>query len=91
MSRLGSAVRVPRVPFLLVFILGLASVSILAPAPSLAQSRPVGVSAGVMAGQILTKVAPQYPAIAKAARVQGTVVLQAVISKQGTNRRPQGD
>ncbi len=84
MSRLGSAVRVPRVPFLLVFILGLASVSILAPAPSLAQSRPVGVSAGVMAGQILTKVAPQYPAIAKAARVQGTVVLQAVISKQGT-------
>ncbi len=27
---------------------------------------------------------PQYPAIAKAARIQGTVVLQATISKTGT-------
>ena len=27
---------------------------------------------------------PQYPAIAKAARIQGTVVLQATISKNGT-------
>ena len=32
---------------------------------------------------------PQYPAIAKAARIQGTVVLQATISKAGaiTNLR----
>jgi len=29
-------------------------------------------------------VQPTYPAIAKAARVSGTVVLQATISKQGT-------
>jgi protein TonB len=32
---------------------------------------------------LLDKVTPQYPAIAKAARIQGTVVLQATISKSG--------
>jgi protein TonB len=33
---------------------------------------------------ILYKTIPQYPAIAKAARQEGTVVLQAMISKSGT-------
>jgi protein TonB len=33
---------------------------------------------------LLNKTAPVYPAIAKAARVSGTVVLQATISKTGT-------
>jgi protein TonB len=37
-----------------------------------------------MAGMILQKTQPIYPAIAKAARVQGTVVLQATITKTGT-------
>jgi protein TonB len=32
----------------------------------------------------LQKTAPSYPAIAKTARISGTVVLQAVISKAGT-------
>jgi TonB family protein len=41
------------------------------------------ISSGVMAGNLLTKTVPVYPAIAKAARVQGTVVLQATISKSG--------
>jgi periplasmic protein TonB len=43
----------------------------------------VSISSGVMAGNLLGKVTPQYPAIAKAARIQGTVVLQATISKAG--------
>jgi protein TonB len=43
----------------------------------------VHLSSGVMKGYLLDKVAPQYPAIAKEARVQGTVVLQATISKTG--------
>ena len=42
------------------------------------------VSSGVMAGNLLTKTQPVYPAIAKAARISGTVVLQATISKTGS-------
>lgn len=41
------------------------------------------VSAGVMAGQILVKTQPIYPAIARAAHISGSVVLHAFISKQG--------
>jgi protein TonB len=49
-----------------------------------ARPQKVIISSGVMAGNLLDKVPPQYPAIAKAARIQGTVVLQATISKAGT-------
>ena len=45
---------------------------------------PTHVSSGVMAGQIIEKTVPAYPSIAKAAGVQGTVILQAAISKTGT-------
>jgi len=38
----------------------------------------------VMQGNLLSKTQPIYPAIAKAARISGTVVLQATISKNGT-------
>lgn len=53
---------------------------IVAPA---APPKKVSVSFGVMAGNLLEKTVPQYPAIAKATRTQGTVVLQATISKAG--------
>jgi protein TonB len=45
---------------------------------------PVRISSGVMEGSLLAKFVPVYPAIAKAAGVHGTVVLQATISKNGT-------
>jgi len=35
-------------------------------------------------GDIIRKVQPTYPPLARSARIQGTVVLQAVISTQGT-------
>jgi periplasmic protein TonB len=37
-----------------------------------------------MAGNLLDKTVPQYPEIARTARIQGTVVLQATIAKDGT-------
>ena len=45
---------------------------------------PVHVSTGVVQGMLLNPIHPVYPVIAKAAGVQGTVVLEAVISKAGT-------
>lgn len=44
---------------------------------------PLHISSGVAAGQLLAPIQPVYPAIAKAARIEGTVVVQAVISKDG--------
>jgi periplasmic protein TonB len=44
----------------------------------------VRVSQGVTAGLLIHKVEPPYPAIAKAARIQGEVELKAIISKDGT-------
>jgi len=35
-------------------------------------------------GNLIRKVQPAYPALARSARIQGAVVLQAVISKQGS-------
>jgi periplasmic protein TonB len=43
----------------------------------------LSVSSGVMAGNLLEKTLPEYPAIARAARIQGIVVLQATISTSG--------
>jgi protein TonB len=49
-----------------------------------APPKKVTISGGVMAGMAISKPSPNYPPIAKAARVQGTVVLQATISKTGS-------
>jgi periplasmic protein TonB len=44
----------------------------------------IRVSSGVSTGLLIRKVLPTYPPLAKQARIQGTVVLQAEISKEGT-------
>ena len=46
----------------------------------------VRVSSGVAQGLLIHQVKPAYPSLAVQARVQGTVVLQAVIAKDGTVR-----
>jgi len=52
--------------------------------PKQAVPTRVRVSGGVQEGNLINRVTPVYPAIAKSARIQGAVVLQAEISKQGT-------
>jgi protein TonB len=46
----------------------------------------VNVSAGVAAGHLVRQTPPVYPPIARAARVSGTVVLGATISKSGATQ-----
>jgi len=45
--------------------------------------KKVSISAGVAVGLLTQKTQPIYPPIAKSARIQGTVVIQATISKSG--------
>ncbi|HZR64465.1 MAG TPA: TonB family protein [Terriglobales bacterium] len=51
--------------------------------PKVAVQR-VRVSQGVTQGMVLHKVQPAYPPLARTARVQGSVVLAAIIGKDGT-------
>ncbi len=54
------------------------------PVAKVVPSKPVKVSSGVAAGMLILKTPPVYPPIAKAARVSGTVEMNATISKNGT-------
>lgn len=52
------------------------------PTPA-AHSGPVNVSSGVIAGLLINPIRPIYPPIAKATHTEGTVIVQAIISKTG--------
>jgi periplasmic protein TonB len=52
-------------------------------APPKVAPQKVRVSSGVATGLLVNKVQPQYPPIARAARISGSVQLQATISKSG--------
>jgi len=52
--------------------------------PKVATPQRIRVSSGVQSGLLIKKVAPNYPPLAKQARIQGHVLLQAEISKEGT-------
>ena len=54
-----------------------------APIPKV-QVQRIRVSSGVTQGLVMHRVEPTYPPIAKTARIQGTVILAAVIGKDGT-------
>jgi TonB family protein len=43
-----------------------------------------GINAGITPGALLARVPPIYPPMARAARISGTVVIQAMIGKDGT-------
>ena len=46
-------------------------------------TKRIRISQGVTEGRIIQKIEPQYPPLARSARIQGQVVLAAVISKSG--------
>lgn len=50
---------------------------------SASRAGPTRISLGVSAGLLLAPIQPIYPAIARAARQEGTVVIHAIISKDG--------
>jgi protein TonB len=52
-----------------------------AAAPS---KKPLQISQGVLAGYLLGSIRPEYPQIARAAHVDGSVVIDAIISRSGT-------
>jgi len=52
--------------------------------PKVATPQRVRVSQGVTQGLLIRKVQPAYPPLARQARIQGSVQLQAEISKDGT-------
>jgi len=59
------------------------STSTLAVVPKLAAPKRIRVSQGVTLGLLIHKVEPDYPLLARQARIQGDVVLAAVISRDG--------
>ena len=58
--------------------------SIPAALPKVAVPQKVRVASGVAQGNLIHDVRPPYPPLARQSRIQGTVVLQAVIGKDGT-------
>ena len=54
------------------------------PPPPPAAPKRITVGGNVQAAALVNKVEPQYPAIAKTAHVSGTVVLHAIIAKDGS-------
>jgi len=64
-------------------VLGSVISGVPAAVPKAATPQRVRVSQGVSQGLLIHKVQPTYPPLARQARIQGTVVLQALIGKDG--------
>jgi len=65
-------------------VLGSVMSSVPTAVPKAATPQRVRVSQGVSQGLLVHKVQPQYPPLARQARIQGVVVLQALIGKDGS-------
>lgn len=55
-----------------------------APSGATQKSGPTRVSSGVIAGLLIAPIRPVYPQIARLTRTEGTVVVQAIISRSGS-------
>ena len=58
------------------------------PKVKVAVPQKVSISSGIAVGLLIQKTAPIYPPMARNARVSGTVVIQATISRNGTIENP---
>jgi periplasmic protein TonB len=58
--------------------------NVVPPPPKPAAPQRIRVGGNVEAGARINNVTPEYPAIAKVAHISGTVVLHAIIAKDGT-------
>jgi TonB family protein len=56
------------------------------PVDAILVPQKVNIAGGIAAGMVLQKVIPEYPETAKEMRLEGTVVLQAIIAKDGRIR-----
>jgi len=65
-------------------VLGSVMSSVPTAVPKVATPQRVRVSQGVSQGLLIHKVLPQYPPLARQARIQGVVVLEALIGKDGS-------
>ena len=45
--------------------------------------RPVKLSEGVLQAQLISHIEPEYPAVARQTKTQGTVILRAIIDREG--------
>ena len=73
-----AAEALPQVPSMMAFVA--------APPPPPPPKPPqrIRVGGNVQRANLIRQVRPRYPALAKQARIQGTVILEAVISKRGS-------
>ena len=58
-------------------------VSVSGPPASASPTAPLRITTGVLAGMLLEPIRPQYPAIARISHTEGTVVVEAIISRTG--------
>ncbi len=54
---------------------------------AVALAKPIPIGGVVLAAMLITRVVPEYPALARQARVSGTVRLLGVVAKDGTIQR----
>jgi protein TonB len=54
------------------------------PPPKVSRPAPIRVGGQVIAAKLIYQLKPEYPPMAKMARIQGAVLLEAIIAKDGT-------